>query len=329
MYRALKSNLLRFSLRSLSSQAAKAATPSQTVMFCYQCEQTLAGKGCTSRGVCGKDSHTSNLQDLLIYSSSGVGQLAHMCSKKNVPVPASVNKFIMDSIFSTVTNVNFDPDRIQAYIKESVIHQSLLKDAFFKAGGLPQEIKSGATDFVYVDDAVALDVEGRSRGVASRKALAGNDDLHGLQEIALYGIKGAVAYFSHAERIRSVNPAAYTEEESRKLFTDLYGLLDKFADPPKTLGELVEVAMNIGAYNLQVMKLLDQAHSSTFGIQTPITVSSIPRPGKAILVSGHDMVDLLFVSYIVMLILIFLFLLYICMDIYTILGITTDRRNRN
>jgi len=265
-------------------------------MFCYQCEQTHQGTGCTTKGVCGKDAKTSNLQDLLIHTASGVGQLAAVCTKNRVSVPPTVNKFLLDSIFSTVTNVNFDSVRIQSYIKEAIELQGQLTKLLDNSGMHIYESNPRPVQFKYVDDLNALDVLGSFHGVKARKSLMKHDDLHGLQEIALYGIKGAVAYFSHAERIRSINASAYTQVESIAVYKSLYDLLDRFINPSHDLGDLVGLAMDVGKFNLEVMRLLDQAHSASFGFAIPREATSTPKPGKAILVSGHDMVDLLYVS---------------------------------
>jgi len=275
--------------------SVRLAHTAQQQMFCYQCEQTRGGVGCSTKGICGKTSVTSNLQDLLVYATAGIAQLANSCVKKDIKISPEVNNFILTSIFSTITNVNFDEKRIHKYLQDAASHQKLLRDIYISAVGSLDDIKDGPAKLEIPKEMKELESLGRKYGVVGRKNQLGDEDRHSLQELCLYGVKGAIAYLDHAERIRALHPEAYSQGQSDALFVSLYSILDRIFDPSDALGELVGLAMEVGAFNGQVMATLDGAHAVTFGISVPTTVSTIPKEGPAIVVSGHDMVDLLHV----------------------------------
>jgi hydroxylamine reductase len=135
-------------------------------------------------------------------------------------------------------------------------------------------------------------MEGKIHGVLNRKALMNDDNAMVVREMAMYGIKGTMAYFNHAERIRKSNPSAYSMEQRDVTFAKLYKALDSIAPERPQLGDMLGTALGVGEINLNVMQMLDTAHTSTFGHPTPTNVSTIMTEGKCILVTGHDIVDL-------------------------------------
>ena len=135
-------------------------------------------------------------------------------------------------------------------------------------------------------------MEAKVHGVLQRKAIMKDDNAMVVREMAQYGLKGAMAYFNHAERLRKANPSSYSEEERNDVYSKLYSSLNSIAPEKPALGDMLTTALGVGEVNYKVMGLLDQAHTTTFGHPEPTTVTTIPTEGKCILVSGHDLVDL-------------------------------------
>jgi hydroxylamine reductase len=153
---------------------------------------------------------------------------------------------------------------------------------------------TGPAQFQYKDNDDFLKLEAKAHGIiAKKKAAGGDEDTIGVREMCQYGIKGTMAYFAHAERIRShVNPSAYPEERRQMVFSGLFKTLAALAPEKPALNDMFTNALEVGGVNLQAMELLDTAHTATFGHPEPTTVTTIPSEGKCILVSGHDIADL-------------------------------------
>lgn len=256
-----------------------------------QCEQTEGNSGCTTVGVCGKDAPTSALQDLQLHFNIGIGQWADAIHSKGGVVPEDVKDLLLDSTFATLTNVNFDSSRFLQYLKHTNDVRAALKEQA-QSLGVDADSLTGPAKFEYADNEDFLYMEAKLQGVLARKALMANDDALVVREMAQYGIKGAAAYFNHAERLRRANPGAYSTEEREEVYGKLFRALSALAPEQPALGDMLATALAVGETNLKVMELLDAAHVSTFGVPEPTSVTTIPVEGKCILVSGHDLVDL-------------------------------------
>ena len=253
-------------------------------MYCYQCEQTAGGVACTKLGVCGKSPETAALQDLLIYALEGVAQYAHRARKYGVSDP-EINVFTLKAIFSTLTNVNFDPERFQAYLLTAAElrdrAKALYEGAARKAGGMPDEL-DGPAAWTPAADLAGLVTQGEGVAITARQMALG-DDVTGLQELVTYGLKGLAAYADHAQILG---------RESEDVYAYLHEALDFLAGRATDVNALVAQALKCGEVNLKVMELLDAANTGVYGHPVPTVVPITPVAGKAILVSGHDLKDL-------------------------------------
>lgn len=253
-------------------------------MFCYQCEQTAKGTGCTVQGVCGKDERTAVLQDLLIYATKGIAQYAHRARALGATDP-EVNAFTAEALFSTITNVDFDPERLHGFLKRAAEMRDrarkLYEDAAKKAGK-PVETPSGPAAWQPAADIAGLVEQGRDKGILKRHELWG-DDVADLHDLVLFGLKGTCAYMDHAHVL------GYDDD---KLYAELHRILDLLARDKQDAGTLVNEALATGRLNLGVMELLDKANTETYGHPVPTPVRVTPVKGKCILVSGHDLRDL-------------------------------------
>jgi hydroxylamine reductase len=248
-------------------------------MFCFQCEQTAKGEGCTKIGVCGKKPEVAALQDLLIYTVKGLSQVALAAQKAGVREPEA-DRFTCEAIFSTLTNVDFDPDRFVSLIHQCVTHRERLKEKVAAAGG-DTAFPAGPADFRPEATREALVVQGETVGVKSDPDA--NPDILSLQQLLIYGVKGVAAYADHARILGQTDEAVYDF-----IYEALAATLDK------SLGadELVGLAMKCGQINVRAMELLDAGNTGTYGHPVPTAVPLGAKKGKALLVSGHDLKDL-------------------------------------
>jgi len=250
-------------------------------MFCYQCEQTAKGTGCTVRGVCGKDAETAALQDLLIHATKGLAMYAHRARELGA-ADRETNVFTVKALFSTLTNVDFDPERLQALLGEAALlrdkARNLYEEACKKAGKSPETLV-GPAAWKPADNLVA---QGEGVSILKRKETLG-DDVTGLQELLTYGLKGAAAYADHAQILGQEDDAVYA------FFHEALDYLTK--DAP-TVDELMSRCLKCGEVNLRAMELLDAANTGAYGNPAPTPVRITPVKGKAIVVSGHDLKDL-------------------------------------
>ena len=253
-------------------------------MFCYQCEQTVKGTGCTKVGVCGKSPEVAALQDLLVYAAKGISMYAHRARQLGAH-DHDVDVFVIKALFTTVTNVNFDTARLAellsqaAGIKEKA--SALYVDACTKAGNVVEEL-SGAAQWQAAVDVDGLISQGQEIGIESRKVALG-DDITGLQELLTYGLKGTAAYVDHA---------LILGKEDDSLYAFFEEALDFLCKENPTVDELLGMNLKCGEVNLTAMGLLDAANTGTYGHPVPSSVRVEPVKGKAILVSGHDLKDL-------------------------------------
>lgn len=253
-------------------------------MFCYQCEQTAHGTGCRTIGVCGKSDDTATLQDLLVYATKGIAMYAHRAGRLGVR-DREVDGFVLDALFTTVTNVNFDPERLADFLERAAAMRdrarALYNQACRGAGETP-ELLDGAAAWTPGGDRAGLLEQGRGVGIGGRIATLGAD-VAGLQELLTYGLKGAAAYASHARTLG---------REDETVYAFLQEALDALTAPRPDAASLLALNLRCGEVGLRVLELLDTAHTGRFGAPRPTTVMMGHRPGKAILVSGHDLEDL-------------------------------------
>ena len=249
-------------------------------MFCFQCEQTAKGTGCNISGVCGKTPDVAALQDLLLHAAKGLARYAHRLGSLGV-IDRQANVFIIEALFSTVTNVNFDTDSLAALLGEAREVGQRLKDKYAEACSEPEVLccdECGLADTTegMIAQAEALQIDKRQETDGA--------DVVGLQELITYGLKGAAAYADHAQIL---------DVADDEIFATFNEILDYLAGNPTDVGELTGTALKVGELNLKVMELLDRANTETFGHPEPTPVNIAPVAGKCILVSGHDLKDLL------------------------------------
>jgi hydroxylamine reductase len=248
-------------------------------MFCYQCEQTAKGEGCTVLGVCGKNADVAALQDLLIYSLQGLSQVAVAGRKVGVS-DRGVNVFTLEAAFSTLTNVDFDPDRLVKLIKRGVELREQLKGKVRQAGG-KVEVGAGPATF---EPAAALDgLLQQAEAAAIKNYPAADADILALKHTLLFGIKGVCAYADHAQILG---------QEDDKVYAFIHEGLAATADPNLGLTEMLGLVLKCGEINFRTMELLDAANTGRYGHPVPTQVPLGHKKGKAILVSGHDLLDL-------------------------------------
>ncbi|OVE74767.1 hydroxylamine reductase [bacterium E08(2017)] len=253
-------------------------------MFCYQCEQTVNGQGCTKMGVCGKDPEVAALQDLIVHAVKGIAQYANRAAKLGRH-DHEINVFVVEALFTTVTNVNFDADRLVETLKKAgeikAKAKALYQSAVTDAGNIEDEL-SGPAQWVPADTKEGLVKEGEKVGIEARKSVFG-DDITGLMELLTYGIKGTAAYADHA---------LILGKEDDEVYAYFLEALDLLTRDNLTIDDLLAANMKCGEVNLQVMGLLDAANTEAYGHPEPTEVNVTPVAGKAILVSGHDLKDL-------------------------------------
>ena len=248
-------------------------------MFCYQCEQTAKGEGCTKVGVCGKQPDVAALQDLLLYALKGLSSVAAEGRKVGVIDPET-DVFTCKALFSTLTNVNFDQDRFPPLIRRAVELRDALKEKVKDADGA-REFPAGAATFSPADSTEEMIRQGESVGIKAEGDVDPN--IQSLQHTTLFGAKGVAAYADHAQILGQEDEAVYGY---------LHDALAATLRKDLTLDDWVGLALKCGEVNLRAMELLDAANTGTYGDPVPTKVPLGARKGKAILVSGHDLKDL-------------------------------------
>lgn len=255
-------------------------------MYCIQCEQTVNTdnlSGCQfKQGMCGKESDTADLQDVLIYMLQGISQYAHRARKLGA-IDTNVDHFFAPAFFTTLTNVNFDADRFVPMIEEAKQVREVAKQLYLNAcekQGVEPELLTGPAIFEPATDMAGLIAQADE---TSLKDDGVNEDIHGLRLLILYGLKGTAAYCEHATVLG---------KESEEVYGLFHQYFDFIAQKSNDADQLMEAAMGIGQLNLKVIELLDAGHTDMFGHPEPTVVRTTPIKGKAILVSGHDIKDL-------------------------------------
>ncbi|NRY63990.1 hydroxylamine reductase [Clostridium beijerinckii] len=245
-------------------------------MFCYQCEQTAGGKGCTKIGVCGKTPEIAAMQDLLIYQLKGISVYAKELLNKNEKVDTSVASFVEDSLFMTLTNVNFDPKSHLIQLKKSQeIKESL------RAKVKSENITSPEALYNLSDSKESIFEDAEKAGIMYDENL--DPDIRSLRETIKYGLKGIAAYSHQARFIK------YTSDEVNDFY---FKALAALTDDNLNLEDLIKLAMETGTMSVKIMEVLDTANNTTYSSPSPTKVNVNIRKGPFIVVSGHDLRDL-------------------------------------
>ncbi|NTV12660.1 MAG: hydroxylamine reductase [Desulfobulbaceae bacterium] len=247
-------------------------------MFCFQCEQTAKG-GCSTIGVCGKSPAASDLQDLLIHALQGLAIYAAEGKKVGVNDPA-IGLFTCEGVFSTLTNVNFDPERLAALIRETVARRKALAAKVAGAGG-KVDFAEAAANFEPADDTAGMAAQGTQVSLTGDPTE--NEDIRSLKYTLLFGLKGLAAYADHARVLG---------QEDQAVYDFIHEALAVLLKGGLSAADCVAAALKCGEVNLRAMELLDAGNTGTYGHPTPTTVPLGAKKGKAILVSGHDLKDL-------------------------------------
>lgn len=248
-------------------------------MFCNQCEQTAKGTGCTISGVCGKKPEVAALQDLLLHAIKGLSLYAQEGRKVGV-VDQTINRFSAEAMFSTLTNVNFDPERFQPLINRCFELTAQLKEKVAKAGGNVSFADPSAA-FQPAFDLAGLIKQGEAVGVVNDHEVPA--DIQSLQQILIYGIKGVSAYADHARILG---------QEDEKVYAFIHEGMAALTNKELGLNDWVGLVLKCGEVNLRTMELLDAGNTGKFGHPVPTEVPLGHKKGKCILVSGHDLQDL-------------------------------------
>ncbi len=254
-------------------------------MYCVQCEQTMrtpVGNGCSfAQGMCGKTAETSDLQDLLVATLQSLSTWALKAREFNI-IHNDLDAFTAQAFFATLTNVNFDSNRIVEYAKQAIQYRDqliqeirALNAAVDVAHPLAQLQLKGASIAELTEQAADF-------ALNSDRVMVG-DEVHGVRMLCLYGLKGAAAYMEHAYVLGKWDNEVYAQ---------FHQFMSWLGTQPSNLNELLEQALAIGHMNFKVMALLDAGETEHFGHPVPASVNVKPVAGKAILISGHDLKDL-------------------------------------
>ncbi|MDH2475401.1 hydroxylamine reductase [Clostridium perfringens] len=247
-------------------------------MFCFQCQETAGCKGCTVRGVCGKTEDVAKIQDLLIFVTKGLATVANEGRKVGI-VDKKINRMIIDNLFITITNANFDFKAIEKRVKDTLVAREELKERVKAKGGNPigSDFKGCATWTATTSEEM---MEKASQvGVLATE----NEDIRSLRELIMYGLKGLAAYMEHAMNL------GHDKEEVHAFMAET---LVKILDDSLSADELTALALETGKFGVDGMALLDEANTSTYGHPEITKVNIGVRNNPGILISGHDLKDL-------------------------------------
>lgn len=249
-------------------------------MFCYQCQETAGCTGCTKSGVCGKGPRTAALQDMLVWVTKGLSEVAVRMREENQNVPDEVNSQVVENLFITITNANFDDEAIIGKIKETLEMKRELAKSL--SGTEPM------SPAALWDDAEHMEEKAKSVGVLSTE----DEDIRSLRELITYGLKGMAAYLKHAAALEAKAENRNTADGKRDTAAFLEKALAATLNPALTAEELTALALETGEYGVTAMALLDEANTSSYGHPEITEVSIGVRKNPGILVSGHDLYDL-------------------------------------
>ncbi|MCD6112292.1 MAG: hydroxylamine reductase [Bacteroidales bacterium] len=246
-------------------------------MFCYQCQETAKGTGCTVRGVCGKTDDLANMQDLLIFVLKGISIYSTKARELGIE-NAKVNKFIYEGLFMTITNANFDKERFIESVREGLKLREEIKNELIKAGGtIPEDLHESAT--WYGTSVEEFEAKNTSIGVLATE----DEDIRGLRELVIYGLKGLSAYTEHAFNLGF---------EDVSLYAFMQKALVETTNDALSADDLVALVLETGKFGVDAMALLDKANTTAYGNPeiTKVNIGVSDKPG--ILISGHDLRDM-------------------------------------
>lgn len=246
-------------------------------MFCYQCQETVQNKGCTIRGVCGKNEEVADLQDLLIYLMKGISRLTVRLREHGEEMP-DVNKFIVDGLFMTITNANFDVSRFEKKIRETFEMRDKVRNRIREKG--VQDIEDDCDCLTWKASGLQeMEEKSRQVGVLNTE----DEDIRSLRELLTYGIKGISAYAEHAANL------GYEDNE---IYAFMQEGLAATTDDHLSAEELTALVLKCGSIGVKVMALLDKANTSSYGNPEITKVNIGVRDNPGILISGHDLRDM-------------------------------------
>jgi hydroxylamine reductase len=241
-------------------------------MFCYQCQETAGGRGCTISGVCGKKPEVARIQDLLIYVTKGLSSVACRLRAEGKTVDKSVNHLVTVNLFKTITNANFDRDALLDSVENTLSVKEKLLSRLENKDNLPDAALWNGSREEYDRKAAVV-------GVLATE----NEDIRSLRELITYGLKGLSAYSKHA------NALLQDDEEVDKFIQEA---LAKTLDDSLTVDDLIALTLETGKYGVEGMALLDKANTEAYGNPEITKVDIGVRKNPGILVSGHDLRDL-------------------------------------
>ena len=241
-------------------------------MFCYQCQETADGTGCTAGGICGKNPSLAAMQDLLVFVTKGISAVTTQLRSEGMEISKEINHMITTNLFVTITNANFDEDAVKARIKDTLVKKQELTAQCKDPDALPAYALWNGQESEYAEKAAAV-------GILSTE----NEDVRSLRELITYGLKGLAAYSKHANVLGKDN-------EEADAF--LQSALAKTMDDSLSADDLVALTLETGKYGVDVMAMLDKANTSAYGNPelTHVNIGVGKNPG--ILISGHDLRDL-------------------------------------
>jgi len=249
-------------------------------MFCYQCQESAKNTGCTIKGVCGKSDEEANLMDLLVYVTKGISIFSQMARENNVSYDKeTTDRFVIDALFVTITNANFDKNAITEYIRKGLDIRNDIKLKLNEANVdfNKDKLHDAATWQGFTPD--EFERKGTAIGVLDTQ----NEDIRSLRELVTYGVKGIAAYAEHAHNL---------EHKSDELYNFMQDALVATTNDNLGVDDLIQWVMETGKHGVDVMALLDKANTSAYGHPeiSEVNIGVGNRPG--ILISGHDMKDM-------------------------------------
>ncbi len=243
-------------------------------MFCYQCQETAGGKGCTMAGVCGKKADVAAMQDLLVYVTKGLSAVTTRLREEGTSISCDINHLVSINLFITITNANFDKEAIIAKIRETLSVKEALLSSVRHKDDLPEAAFWNAAEDEYEVKAASDTV-----GVLATE----DEDVRSLRELITYGVKGLAAYSKHANALRADN---------EEIDAFMQKALAKTLDDSLTVDDLVALTLETGKYGVDGMAMLDAANTGAYGDPEITTVNIGVRKNPGILISGHDLKDL-------------------------------------
>ena len=241
-------------------------------MFCYQCQETMGGTGCTRVGMCGKKPDLAAMQDLLIYVTKGLSAIATQLRREKAEITADVNHMVTANLFATITNADFDKEDIISRIEATLRKEDELLAKVSKKDALPEASLWRGSREEFAAKAAGV-------GVLATK----DEDIRSFRELITYGVKGLAAYVSHANALG---------KEDTEIDMFIQRALAQTMDDTLTGGTLLALVMETGRYGVRGMDLLDRANTETYGNPEITKVNIGVRSNPAILISGHDLKDL-------------------------------------